>query len=378
LRSFVRLTSVRPGFEASNVLTFRLSATQSSYPTDARAQLFFADVLDRIRALPGVTAVGATSVLPLTPPPGDWSFMIEGHPVPAPGEPGPVADWLVATPGYPEAMGMRLVAGRWFTATDVRGTPGVVVINQTTAHNYWPNASPIGARIRLGGMADSLYRSVIGVVADVRQNTLDAEPRAQMYLPHAQFPATLPDSVSGIARGLTVAIRSARPPASLTPEVRRVLRDADPNVPMAQVRTVDDVMRASTATPRFALAMVGAFALLALAIAGVGVYGVVAYLVALRTREIGVRVALGAQRRDVLRLVVGQGMAPALVGIAVGLAAAFVTRGVVGTLLYQVPATDGVTFLGAAALLAAVGLVACYLPARRASSVDPMVALRYE
>ena len=378
LRSFVRLTSVRPGFDAANVLTFRLSAPQASYPTDARAQLFVAQVLDRIRALPGVSAVGATNVLPLTPPPGDWTFQVEGRPLPTPGEQEPVADWLVATPGYPEAMGMRLVAGRWFTTSDVRGTTGVVVINQTTAHDYWPNTSPLGARIRLGGMADSLYRTVIGVVVDVRQSTLDALPRGQMYLPHAQFPATLPDSLSGVARGMTVAIRSTRPPASLTPDVRQALRDIDPNVPMAAVRTVDDVVRASTATPRFALAMVGAFALLALAIAGVGVYGVVAYLVALRTREIGVRVALGAQRGDVLRLVVGQGMGPALVGIAVGLAAAFVARGVVGTLLYQVPPTDGVTFLGAAALLAAVGLLACYLPARRASGVDPIVALRYE
>ncbi len=378
LRSFVRLMSVRPGFESTNVLTFRLSATQAAYPTNARAQLFVADVLERIRALPEVTAAGATNILPLTPPPGDWTFFIEGRPAPSPRGPFPVADWLIATPGYADAMGMRMVAGRWFTTTDVRGTAGAVVINQTTARTYWPDASPIGARLRLGGMADSLYRTVIGVVADVRQNTLDAEPRAQLYLPHAQFPATPPDSVNGVARGMTVTIRSTRSPASLTPDVRRVLRDADPNVPMAQVRTVDDVVRASTATPRFALAMVGAFALLALTIAGVGVYGVVAYLVALRTREIGVRVALGAQRRDVMRLVVGQGMAPAVVGIGVGLAAAFVARGVVSTLLYQVPATDGVSFLGAAALLAAVGLFACYLPARRASSVDPIVALRSE
>ena len=377
LRSFVRLTSVEPGFEKAGVLTFRLSVPQASYQTDAAAQALVAGVLERLRALPGVTAVGGTSGLPLGSVPGDWSFGIEGH-LPVPPEPTPAADWMVATPGYAEAMGIRLVAGRWLTASDARGTPGVVVINQATARAYWPDRSPIGERIRLGGRADTLPRAVVGVVADVHQNSLDAAPRNQMYLPHAQFPATLPDSVSGAARGMSVAIRTTRRPTDLIPEVRAVLREANPDIPLAVVRTLDDVVRASTATPRFALAMVGAFALLALAIAGVGVYGVVAYVVALRTREIGVRVALGAQRRDVLRLVLGQGMGPAAAGIAVGLAGAFAARGFVGTLLYEVPATDGATFLGAAALLAAVGLVACYLPARRAAKVDPMVALRSE
>jgi putative ABC transport system permease protein len=378
LRSFVRLTSVQPGFEAANVLTFRLSAPVASYATDAAVGQFVADVLGRVRALPGVASAGATSNLPLASVPGDWNFAIEGRPVPGPREPGPVADWLVATPGYPESMGMRLVAGRWITASDILRTPHVVVINQSTAQKYWPSANPIGARIRLGGRADTLARTVVGVVSDVSQSSLDATPRPQMYLPHAQFPGTMPDTATGAVRGLTVTIRTTRRATDLVPELRRALHDADANVPLAGVRTLDDVVRASTATPRFALAMVGAFAFLALVIAGVGVYGVVAYVVALRTREIGMRFALGAQRGDVLRLILRQGMTPAMIGIVAGLLGALAARRVVARLLFQVPATDATAFVGAAALLAMVGLVACLLPARRASRVDPVVALRDE
>lgn len=378
LRSFVRLTSVPLGFAPGGVLTFRLSVPSASYPTTVAGRRFVAAVLDRMRGVPGVAAAGATSDLPLSDAPGDWGFLIEGRPLPVGHEPVPTADWMVATPGYAEAMGLRLAAGRWFDAGDAQGASGVVAINQATSDKYWHGAKPIGARFRLGGMADSLPRTVIGVVADVHQNSLDAEPRPQMYLPHAQFPATVPDSVDGAIRSMTVTLRSVRRPADLIGEVRQAVHELDPNMPLAQVRTLDDVVRASTATSRFALAMVGAFALLALAIAGVGVYGVIAYVVALRTREIGVRVALGAQRRDVLRLVVSQGMAPAAAGIILGLATAFAARGLVGTLLYQVPPTDGPAFLGAAALLASVGLLACYLPARRAARVNPLVALRSE
>src|SRR5262249_15388663 len=279
LRSFIRLTSVRPGVEAANVLTFRLGIPDGTYPTISGAQAFAARVLERVRALPGVDAAGATNSMPLASTPGDWGFMVEGRPHPANLDVYPGARWIGAHPGYAEAMGMRIIAGRWIGPGDTRNAPGVVVLDQTAARRYWKDGNPVGERIRLGGQADSLPRTVIGVVADVRQNGLDAALRAHMYLPHAQFPSTMPDSTGSSVRGLTVTVRSSRRPGNLAPDIRRALQEADPDVPMALVRTAGEVVRASTATPRFALTMVGAFALLALALAGIGVYSVIAYVV---------------------------------------------------------------------------------------------------
>jgi predicted permease len=378
MRGFARLASFERGFASGGVLTFRLSAPAASYRSSSAVIDLVTGVLAEARALPGVEAAGATNMLPLAQAPGDWGFQILGRPSDGPDGGFVAADWMIATPGYAGALRIPVVRGRWLDDRDGRGAPGVVVINEATARTHWPAGNALGAQIRLGGGADTMARTVVGIVADVRQNSLDQAPRTQMYLPHAQFPSAPPDSAGAAYRGMSVAVRTTRAPEALIPDVRRIVRRTDPNIPLAVVRTMDDVVAASTATPRFALALVAAFAVLALLIAGVGVYGVVAYVVALRTREIGVRVALGARRSDVLRLVIGLGLAPAAAGIALGVVAALLGGGIVRSLLYGVPATDAGSFAAATALLALVGFVACYLPARRAARVDPMEALRTE
>jgi predicted permease len=377
-RSFARLVSVPPGFASDHVLTMRLSPPAAKYATSSSVRAFYAQLLEQVRALPGVEHAGAISAIPLTTTIGDWSFTIEGTPIGGSDTRTPAADWLVATGGYFDALHLPILRGRGITAADRLGSEPVVVISEATAQRYFKGTNPVGQRIKLGGSADSVFRTIVGVAGDVRFNGLDKASRPTMYLPFDQFPATVPDSVGAAARSLGLVIRTRRDPAAMTASVRTLVRRFDADVPVAQVRTLDDIVGRSVSTPRLATYVLVAFGVLALTLAAVGVYAVMSYVVAQRTGEIGVRVALGARTEDVMRLVIWQSMRPVLIGLAVGTLIAIAGTRAMTSLLYSVKATDPLSFIVAIAALVAVALVATWRPARRAAKVDPIEALRVE
>jgi putative ABC transport system permease protein len=366
-RSFMRLRDVDPGFNPAGVLAMRLSASGPQYPAGpARAELY-RQALERIESLPGVESAGAVLSLPLG---GDTfnvgrSFIREGRP--ATPEESAGASYLVATPGYFRALQVPLVAGRAFTEQDTEKSPMVVVVNETMARRFWPGESPVGKRITIW-RDEKFPREIVGVVGDTRSRP--GEPAApQMYVPYAQ------DANWG---SLSLVVRSSADPASLVAAARNEVHALDKAIPVYNARPMSDVVAVSLAGRRASTLLVGAFALLALLLALVGIYGVTAYSVAQRTHEIGVRMALGAQARHVLGHVMGQSLRLTLAGLALGLCGALALTRVLESLLYEVRPTDPVTFAASSALLGAAALLACLLPARRATKVDPMIALRYE
>jgi putative ABC transport system permease protein len=286
----------------------------------------------------------------------------------------PRADWQTVTPGYFDALGMRIVRGRGIEARDGAGAPGVVVINRSLAEAYWPGEDPIGRRYTLGGGAGPGVVTIVGIVEDIRHATLADAPRPEMYLAHAQFRFWNGGSV---VRALSVAVR-ADDATSLAPAVRETVRRIDPNLPISALQTMDEVRGASVAWPRFLTTLLALFAAVALALAAVGVYGVMSYAVAQRTREMGIRIALGARPVDVRRMVVAQGMTLALGGIALGIGATLVLARTLRALLYDVAPRDPLTLGGVSVVLALVALAACWIPARRATGADPLRALRQE
>jgi putative ABC transport system permease protein len=367
IRSFSRLLDVNPGFSTENVLTMQISLPATKYSEPQQRRAFFRNLMDEIGRLPGVESVGAVTNLPLSGSLSSGSFNIEGRPSP-PGAASPHSDERIVTTGYLQTMKIPLLRGRHFTERDTDDAPDVVIVDETLARTYFPGEDPVGKRIYEGEGENRIYRQIVGVVGAIRHKGLDAEYKSQTYYPHAQ---------SGSA-GMTVVVRAANDPVSLVPAVRGAVRTLDKDQPIYGVRTMDEVLDNSVAQKRFSMSLLGIFAAVALLLAAVGIYGVMAYTVSIRTHEMGVRIALGAQRWDVLRLVVGQGMILALAGVALGLVAAFGITRVMSSLLYGVSATDPLTFLGIALLLTGVALLACYIPARRATKVDPMIALRYE
>jgi predicted permease len=321
-----------------------------------------------VRALPSVTAAGLVRVLPMTDIMGDWDLMPEGS------RTRYAADWQVISPEYFRVMGIPVREGRALTeADDERGTP-VMVINEATARRIWPDGHAVGQRVRMGGSTDSLYRTVVGVVADIKHRGLDAEARPEIYLPHAQWP----NGGGTAATTMYVVVRTARDPRSLVADVRRAIQTLDPNIPLANVRTMDDVMSGWTAARRLALLVLAMLATTAVVLAAVGLYGVIGFAVTQRTSEIGVRRALGAQAGAVLALVARQGSVPVLVGIIIGIAGAFGASRLMTAMLFQTSAADPVVFAAVPVLLIAVGAVATYAPARRALRVDPLIALRQQ
>lgn len=375
-RSFARLISVSPGFSQENALTFRVSAAQSKYPQTSRVRDFYDRLLQRLGTIPGVRAVGGITALPLATELGDWGVAIEGVPPTPHGTPGPAIDWQAATVGYTEAMQIPVLRGRSIRASDRTGSEPVVVINEAAASKYFADRDAVGRRIMLGGTADSVWRTIVGVTRDVRHAGLDRDVRPQMYIPIAQFLWTVPDSAGAIPRALSIIVRTAGDPAALTSAVRAAVKELDPNMPVAQVRTLDDVVGRSVSTPRVVTLLLGAFGGLALLLSAIGVYGVTSYSVARRTNEIGIRVALGARVRDVISLIVWQGMRPAVIGVVLGIALAYAGTRLMQKFLYGISATDVVSFIAAPLALLIVGLAANWLPARRAATVDPVSALR--
>jgi putative ABC transport system permease protein len=380
IKSFARLLEVDPGFEPESVLTADLALPRAKYPNGQKILAFHDQLLERLAMAPGVAAAGLSSSLPLGGTNADTGFFIDGRPSLDPRD-MPHTHPRTISPDYFRAMGMSMVDGRAFTGQDHAQAPSVAIINETMARRFWPNQTALGKRIALDIEAMKYFpdrppqldlaagmREIVGVVRDVRHEGLETEAGPEMYIPDRQRPE----------REMSMVIRAAVDPAILTASMRDAVYAIDRDQPMANVKPMSRLLADSVAKPRFNYLLLSVFAAVALILTITGVYGVMSYAVAARTREIGVRLALGAQGRDVLKLVIGQGMKPVIAGVAFGLAGALALTRVMATLLFNVSATDPAIFVGAGATLAIVAIVACYLPARRATKVDPVIALRSE
>jgi putative ABC transport system permease protein len=367
IKSFMHLREVTPGFNADNVLTMRISVPPGKFQTGEPRLQFFQQAINQIHSLPGVQSVGMVLSLPLG---GDtfniWrGYIREGRPA-TPEESGDAA-YLAATPDYFHTLQIPLIAGRSFTDQDVENTTKVVIVNETTARKLWPGQSPIGKRITIWP-DEKFTREIVGIVGETKASLVN-EPGEQMYVPYAQ------DSSWG---SMSFVVRTSGDPANAAAAVRNEIRSLDKGAPVFNVRPMNDVLATSVAPRRTPMLLLSAFAGAALLLAIIGIYGVTAYYVTQRTQEIGIRMALGAQMSDVLKLVLKGGMALALFGIVAGLAGAFMLTRWMTTLLFGVKPTDALTFIAVSICLLATALLACYIPARRATKVDPLVALRYE
>jgi putative ABC transport system permease protein len=371
-RSFARLLDVDAGFNPAHVLTLRTSlpgATYADAPAMVRA---YTEIGRRLRESPGVQAAGAVTGLPLASTRGDWGIRIEGRPV-DPRE-AVAADWQVVTPGYFEALGTPMRGGRTFTDADRADTLPVIVVNETMAKKYWPGQHAIGRRMTMGN--NDRWITVVGVVADIHHRGLDMAPRPEMYRPHTQFRYGGPDASA--VPTMTWVVRTADDPRAATSYARAAIHAVDAKLGISDVATMGQVLADSTSDRRLNMLLFALLGGLALALATVGVYGVVAYSVSQRTHEIGVRMAIGARPADVVRMMVNEGGGLAIVGVGVGSVIALAGARLIRGLLFEVSATDPLTFAGVAVGLFGVALLASYIPARRATRVDPMIALRGE
>lgn len=368
IKTFVGLLRVDPGFHAEDVLTMRVTAPSGTYPEEADVRSFYEELLRRLRELPGVRRAGAARLLPLASQMGDAGFRPVWY------QPGPneftQADWQWVTPDYVEVMGIPLLAGRTFDEGDGPDAQSVVMINESLARRYWGDESPLGsAMVGMGG--DTAV--VVGVLGDVAHNSITGQAKDRFYRAHAQI-----EGFVGTMRSMTLTIATDGDPHLLIEPVRREIRALNPSMPVSEIQTMDEVLSHAVAQPRFAMVLLAAFGALALTLSVVGIYGVLAYAVSRRTREIGVRMALGARATDVTRLVVRQGMAWALTGVTLGTLAAFLLSDLMSGLLYRVSPQDPLTFVAVPVAFAAVALLACWIPAARAARVRPAHALRWE
>ena len=366
INSFKRLLDVKPGFDPETVLTMQLFLSGSRYAENYQQTAFLGQALEQIKAIPGVVSAGLVNSLPIS---GGVAtdFEIVGRPAPDAGD-EPSADIRIIDTDYFRAMKIPLLDGRWFDERDTASAQKVMVINETMAKRHWPGQDPLGKRVTMKDWGDPLTGEIVGVVGDVKANGLESESRSMIYWPYTQFP-------TGFNR---IVIRTEGDPSSVIAAVKRQVWSIDSGQPIADIKTMDQVLSSSVAQPRFNMALLGGFAMAALALAAVGIYGVISYSVTQRTREIGIRMALGAERRDIVGLIMRQGIALTVAGLAAGLAGAAALTRLMSSLLFEVSATDLPTFAGVSLLLSAVAMLACYVPARRAMKVDPMVALRYE
>jgi len=372
LRSFVKLTQVNPGFDADDQLTFTVVMAKAQYPDAARMIAFTRAIDDQLAAAPGVIAAGATTHLPFSGQNLENGFTVEGYDVPPGGQP-PIAGMRGVTGAYFTALGIPLKAGRAFTAADRDGGQPVAIVNDTFARRYFGGRPPIGARLREFG-GDS-WRTVVGVIGDVKHSGPDAETRPEVDLPYAQLD---PGFTSTWSRGLAFVVRSQLPSNAAVPLVKARVAAIAPSLPLTSVQPVSALAADAVSQPRFRTVLLGAFAVLALALAAVGVFGVLSYFVTQRTQEIGVRMALGAAPSDVVALVVSRGVGLAIAGVVLGLLAALPLTRLMQQLLFEVTPTDAPSFAAVAIVLVAVAGAASYFPARRATRVDPMTALRQE
>jgi len=373
IKSLSALLQVSPGFQTRHILTARFSlppryANGYRFGTGQhrRISVFQRELADRVRAIPGVQSAGFTSHLPLAGTNNNWSFFIEGRP---PNPPGVYdsTDYRPVTAGYFETIGIPIKRGRSFEARDDEDHALVVVVNETMARQFWPNENPVGKRLKFG---DEHWRTIVGIAGDVHHQGLAVAPAPEMYIPWGQVP--------NVEARPTIVVRSFIEPASLTSALRKAAAEVDPEVPMDQAATMDQLVYGSVSEARFRTAVISLFALLAMFVASIGVYGVMSYLVSQRTREFGIRMAVGATRGAVFALILRQGAKLAAIGVAIGLVAAALFGRLIASLLYGVKPLDAATLAGVSTLLAAVALLASYVPARRAANADPMDSFRYE
>jgi putative ABC transport system permease protein len=372
IRSLWALQDVPLGFDARGVLTMRIALNEDSYPTNERIVGFFERLTAQVREIPGVTAAGAVRSLPLGATIGDWGLDVEGF-IESPGR-NAKGDWQVVTPGALEALGERVVSGRGFTQADRGDALQVALVNETMARRYWTDGNPVGRRIRMSSDGDRPWITVVGVVQDVRHNGITTTVKEKFYRPHAQFPVS-----TGVApNAMTLVVKTTGDPRALANPVRRAVAQLDPNLPVSAVRPMSEVVEDTMAPSRFTGLLLALFASLAVALAAVGIYGLLSYLVSQRTREIGIRMAIGASQRDVLSLVVRKGLLLTGAGVIAGLTLALGVTRLMRALLYGVGPADLATFVAVPAILLAVALAASYLPAARATRVSPLLALRSE
>jgi len=381
IRSFQHLLEVSPGFQPQHLLSMGLSPPAKTYPDGAPLNTFYQELLNRVKAVPGVQAAGAVSELPLSESYSSGSTFVEHTSVtdlpryaPLNNLPYIEADYRTAAPGYFEALQIPLERGRFLTDADTADAPFVAVVDRDFVRRFWPNEDPIGKRISINTVPNSKplmpqWCTVVGVVGHVKHYGPDVEGREQAYFPLAQSP---------FFRSMYLAVRTTLEPTSVTNAIRQQVFAVDKNMPIYEVSTMDQLLSNSVVQPRLNLTLLVAFATLALGLAAVGIYGVMAYTVTQRTHEIGIRMALGAQREDMLKQVLAEGARLAAVGLALGLAGSFAATRLIATLLFGVKPNDPLTFAAVAVILGSVTLAACYIPSRRATRVDPMVALRYE
>ncbi|HTG18112.1 MAG TPA: ABC transporter permease, partial [Blastocatellia bacterium] len=369
IRSFYRLQRVDPGFNYDHLLTFNVSLPQKKYPEDQQKTSFYEQLAEKLRGLPGVQTVGLSSGLPLGNNGWQTSFVVEGQPAPDPGK-TPLTEACVVSPDYFQAMGITLVKGRNFTEQDVKDAPHVTVIDEEFVRRYFPDVEPIGQHIRPGGNSPkNPLAEVVGVVRRVRMDGLSEDSnRVQSYYPLRQLPFG----------GMTIVVKTANDPLGIVSAAREQVFSIDPDQPVYNINSMEQLRSDSIAPDRLNLMLLVSFAAVALILAGVGIYGVMAYSVTQRTHEIGIRMALGARQSDVLGMVIRQGMKLAVVGLTIGLIGAWLATRAMTSLLFGVSATDPMTFAVISVALAGVALGACFVPARRATKVDPMIALRYE
>jgi putative ABC transport system permease protein len=369
INSFLRLRNVDPGFRAENLLTMKIVLPEPKYEEMERRSAFYTELIQRVQSLAGVRSAALTTNLPLYRQGNSIGINIEGRPAPPPGQELIVVTRIIS-PGYFDTMSIPLLRGRQLTDQDTETTPNVVVISETMARRFWPGEDAVGRRIAVGRIRSPAdWVQVIGVAKDVRQFELNAEPKPQMYLTHRQF---------GFFDLRDLVVKTDVDPASLAATVRKAVWEIDKDQPVSNIQTMEQILADSIARQRFSMMLLAIFAAVALVLAAVGIYGVMSYSVAQRTHEIGIRMALGAQTGAVLKLAVGYGMKLVMAGIVIGLIAAFALTRVMSTLLFGVTATDPTTFALISLLLIAVAVLASYLPARRATRVNPIIALRYE
>jgi putative ABC transport system permease protein len=371
MHSFARLQDVAPGFDSGGLLTLRLSLPQSRYTTFQKGEAFFDELFASLRRHPDIRAASAVDLLPFSGFGGSRTFHIEGREEKRPEDQTEEQLRLVAD-GYFAAMKIPVLKGREFTERDSLGRPRVAVVNEALARKHWPDASPIGERVSFS-TDDPQWYEIVGVTGNIKHRGLDARDRPELYVPYRQ-----PLFAGWTVRPMYVVVRTAAAPAAAIAAVRHEVARLDGDQPLSDVRTMDERIDHSLSSRRFSMVLLAAFASLALTLAAIGIYGIVAYSVTERTREIGVRLALGAQRRDVIGMVIGQGMTMAGLGTVIGVTAALLLTRLMSSLLFGISPADPMTFLAIPLLLIAVAFVACYVPARRATRVDPLQALRSE
>jgi putative ABC transport system permease protein len=368
IKSFVRLQQVSPGFEANKLLTMNIALPRQKYAQPQQANAFFDQLTEHIKTLPGVKSVGGIDPLPFSNSNVSTSFLVEGAPAVALADRPDVGERAV-TPTYFETMGIPVLKGRSFTAQDRDNTPHVIIVNEALASRYWPNQDVIGKRL---GFEDDpskqSWREIVGVVGNVKHYGLEAEAKPEAYFPYQQLPKNF----------MSVVVRTTSDPVSMIPAIRSQVFAIDKDQPVFDIMTMDQRLAKSVASSRFVMLLLGTFSVLALGLAALGLYGAMSYLITQRTQEIGLRMALGARRIDVFKLVVGKGMRLVIIGMAIGLVASLALTRVMGSLLFEVTPTDALTFVIVSVVLLTVALLACYIPARRATNVDPLTSLRYE